>query len=207
MNEKTNHYLCALLNKGNQHLNISTYTSSIKMNKKLLGFVLLAGITISLCSCKSKSQVQSTAMDIKHFSKPTTPNLYIGPRAVIYKTTKDYSDFVPVIMNDDRTKIVSYPAPTDVYYKGVLAKPTPLKDGYWLDNRGISKNVVFTSYTYEEYSKLKEVPSMKELMSKIIDTHPLVALYHCNERRLYTDEVNDLNKVIDSGFVGAIKDK
>ena len=125
-----------------------------------------------------------------------------GPKAVVYKTTEDFSDYVPVIMNEDRTEIVSYPSPSDVYYNGVLSKPTLLKDGYWLDNRGISENVVFMKYTYEEYSSFSEAPSFSEMKSNIKERFPIVEMIDCGLRTQYKNEVLELNSLIDGGFAG-----
>src|SRR5271154_7202519 len=123
--------------------------------QKLQAIVLLVSIvTISILSGKSNAQGM------------------IGPATIIYKTRKDYNHLVPVTLNEDKSKIVSYPSPKDVYYKGALAFPTELKKGYLLDNRGVSKNFAFLSLTYEEYSKLPEVPPLSELYSKIVDKEP-----------------------------------
>ena len=43
----------------------------------------------------------------------------------IYKTRKDYSRLVPVLMDETRTRIVSYPAPTDLKTNGKLASSWP----------------------------------------------------------------------------------
>lgn len=120
--------------------------------------------------------------------------------AIVYKTTQDYSQNVPVILSADKKSIASFPAPTDIYYKGVLAYPTKLADGYLLDNRGITENVAFTSYTYEEYSRLKSAPTETELMNKIIDKNPLLEIVNCGTRAAYKNEIEDLNKVIKGGF-------
>lgn len=128
-----------------------------------------------------------------------------GPQAVVYKTIKDYTDLVPVIMNSEKTKIVSYPAPTDIYYQGKLAKPTILKNGYLLDNRGINENVAFLNYTYEEYSRLTEAPPLKEMFSRIIEKNPLKELIDCGLRTQYKDEVKELNELIDANFPGCKK--
>jgi len=81
-----------------------------------------------------------------------------------------------------------------------LAYPTKLADGYLLDNRGITENVAFTSYTYEEYSRLKSAPTETELMNKIIDRNPLLEIINCGARAEYKNEIEDLNKVIKGGF-------
>ena len=90
-----------------------------------------------------------------------------SPRVFVYKTKGDYSHLVPVLMDDSRTQILSYPHPRDLFIGGKLCLPTLLNDGYWLDNRGIGRNVAFLSYTYEEYSRLSSAPSMEEHISEI----------------------------------------
>jgi hypothetical protein len=122
------------------------------------------------------------------------------PQAIVYKTVKDYNRLVPVVMNQERTKIVSYPAPSDIYYNGKLAMPTVLQDGYLLDNRGIDENTVFLTYTYEEYSRLSEAPPLSELINKIQDRHPLAEIIYCGERNQYKDEVKELNELIKKNF-------
>jgi len=125
-----------------------------------------------------------------------------GPQTLVYKTTKDYSDLVPVIMDKRKTRIVSYPAPSDVFRNGKLAKPTMLKYGYLLDNRGIGPDVAFLKYSYEEYSKFQEVPAMQVLLENIEDKWPLIELIDCGIRTQYSDEVKELNVIIDSNFKG-----
>ncbi len=112
----------------------------------------------------------------------------------IYKTTKDYSQNVPVIMNADRTEIVSYPDPKDIRKS---SKPTQLNNGYLLDNRGIGENVAFLSYTYDEYSKLASAPSREQLMNSIIDKHPLTTIVDCGHASDYSGNLVDaLNEYI-----------
>lgn len=119
-----------------------------------------------------------------------------GPPVVVYKTTKDYSRNVPVGLSADGTRIVSYPAVSDV--RG-LPYPTPLADGYLLDNRGIGRNVAFLSYTYEEYAALPATPSPEELMEKVIDKHPLLEIHFLGNRYQYKDITRELNERIEAG--------
>jgi hypothetical protein len=123
-------------------------------------------------------------------------------QAIVYKTRKNYYDNVPVILTSDKKNIVSYPSIYDVYYNGKLSYPTKLTDGYLLDNRGINENVAFTSYTYEEYSKLKETPSKDELLKRIIDKNPLIVIVYCGNRSNYKNEVEELNDQIKNNFRG-----
>lgn len=171
------------------------------MKKSILTIIVL---TLSLLSCHSGK----TATKIIADSTMEREILFVpGPQAVVYKTIKDYTNLVPVIMNSEKTKIVSYPAPSDVYYQGKLAKPTALKNGYLLDNRGINENVAFLNYTYEEYSRLSEAPSQKEMLSRIAEKNPLKELIDCGLRTQYKDEVSELNTLIDRNFPGCKRAK
>lgn len=160
--------------------------------KKVIGSLL---ITALMFSCKPAKNVTEKNNDMTAAAVEQT---------IIYKTIRDFSKFVPVTMNTDRTQIVSYPAPTDLLYNGKPALPVQLANGYWLDNRGIGPNVAFTSYTYEEYAALSEVPSLKVLLSKIIEKYPLAEMYFCGRRDSYKN-IDDLNKLIENGFPGCQK--
>ena len=119
-----------------------------------------------------------------------------GPAAIVYKTKADYSKYVPVTLSDDKTKIVSYPAPQDVFYQGKLAVPTQLCHGYLLDNRGIMPNSAFLKITYEEYSKLKEVPSLDELYKQITDKSPFSVMYDLGLRSNFKSDKKEIEKII-----------
>ncbi len=153
-------------------------------------------IVSSLWACKTSKT--------KMIEKNQTVPVAAVQKAIIYKTYKDFSQQVPIIMNETKTQIVSYPAPSDLQHEGRLALPTPLKDGYLLDNRGIGANVVFTKYTYKEYAELENAPSLSELMASIIEKHPLVVLYDCGTRNQYSS-ISELNKLIEDGFPGCQK--
>lgn len=118
----------------------------------------------------------------------------VMPHVTIYKTKNDYSNNVPVILDETGTKIVSYPDPKDINEN---SKPTELSNGYLLDNRGIGQNVAFTSYTYDEYSKLSSAPSTTELMNSIIDSNPLTSIVDCGSRTDYSENlVSEVNNYI-----------
>lgn len=119
-----------------------------------------------------------------------------GPQAIVYKTKKNYRNLVPVMLSDDKSQIVSYPAPSDLKTEDGLATPAKLSKNYWLDNRGIGKNVAFLSMTYKEYAELKEVPSTTAMYQMIVDKDPLVSLCECGLRSQYKNPVKELNKLI-----------
>lgn len=118
-------------------------------------------------------------------------------RVVIYKTAKDYRNNVPVTLSDDKTTIVSYPHPSDLVLGEGLALPASLHNGYLLDNRGISKNIAFLKYTYNEYVGLKGVPTLQELQRSIIDKDPLTELWDCGPKANYSNLQEQLNQWID----------
>jgi hypothetical protein len=125
-----------------------------------------------------------------------TPQYVAGPQALIYKTKKDYSNFVPVFLSDDKSEIISYPMPSDLYVDGKLALPSKLKKDYLLDNKGIGRNVAFLNLTYQEYAALKTVPSLKELYELIQDKDPLIELCDCGNKTKLTDPEKQLNLLI-----------
>lgn len=122
-----------------------------------------------------------------------------SPVVYVYKTRGDYSGLVPVLMDEGRTRIVSYPDPIDLQRDGKPALPTPLEDGYWLDNRGIGPTVAFLSYTYEEYIRLDAPPGIEEMKERIVDKYPLTEIHACGRRADYKDIVAELNEKIRRG--------
>lgn len=154
-------------------------------------YILLI-VLISFVSFSCVNSNQSTS------SEPivSTGIAVTGPDAIIYKTKDDYSMLVPVIMNAEKTDIVSYPAPGDLKYKGKPAIPTQLADGFLLDNRGINEYVAFLNISYEDYIALKETPAKDELMEMIVSNDPLTVMFSCGKRTLYKDEAQELNAYI-----------
>lgn len=150
-----------------------------------------------------KSQQINSVRSADNASTQVSPQPFGMAQAhiVIYKTIKDYHNNVPVILSDDKKQIISYPHPTDLFLGRNLAIPTQLHNGYLLDNRGIQKNVAFLKFTYEEYSKLKNVPSLQDLMVSIIDKDPLTELWYCGKKTNYTDLQVQLNEWIDKNLI------
>ena len=135
----------------------------------------------------------------------TQNNTVASPPCLIYKTRADYTKNVPVILSEDKSAIISYPDVKDVYFKGALAYPTRLNDGFLLDNRGIGLNVAFLKITYEEYSVMDKTLSASELMTLILDKDPLTELYQCGLRSQYADPEKEMNGLISSGKINSCK--
>lgn len=150
-------------------------------------------ITLTLFSCANQKSIKKQAMSNEPF--------------IIYKTKADYAQNVPVILNDEKTAIVSYPAPSDLMYGEEMRTPTKLFDGYLLDNRGISANVAFTSFTYSEYVLLENPPSIKVLFDSIIDENPISEMYNCKKHIAIKDDFKKTKKLIKNEFEGCEKIK
>ncbi|MFA6570561.1 MAG: hypothetical protein WCT77_04925 [Bacteroidota bacterium] len=154
---------------------------------KIIPFLLMISFIVGgCCSVNKKNEADNSVKGTK------TP----GPSLYIYKTKADYYNNVPVIMNDDKTEIISYPHPSDLVVSGSLLLPTKLENGYLLDNKGINKNVVFLKIKYTEYSKLQDVPTLDELKNLIIDKNPFLELYDCGLRSNYKEPETELNSII-----------
>lgn len=157
--------------------------------KKLIFLFMAVSLTFFSCTHAVKNTQENTPAVSQSIA-------VTGPDVIIYKTKADYYQLVPVIMNEEKTKIVSFPAPLDLRYKGKPAIPDRLAEDYLLDNRGINENVAFLNITYEEYMNMTKTPSVEELINLIIDTDPLILMYNCGKRQLYKNEIDELNKLI-----------
>ncbi len=167
--------------------------------------IILLVIVINACCSsvnKNKMTQEAKAMD----KDKVILNFKPGPPTIIYKTKKDYNQLVPVILSEDKSTIVSYPHPSDVLINGKFPYPTPLENGYLLDNRGINKNVAFLNMTYEAYSALETAPSLDTLFSRIIDNNPLLEMYYCGNRYTFKNNLlEDLNTLIQNDELSRCK--
>lgn len=159
-------------------------------------FIVLSTLVIINSSCDTMSKTSSAQASA---SQVPTLSFTPGPSVMVYKTKKEYSNFVPVILSDDKSSIVSYPAPADVKDGDGLRLPIALKDGYLLDRKGINKNVAFLKLTYAEYAALEKAPSKASLMELIMDSDPLTELCNCGNKNAFEDETAQLNALIVSG--------
>jgi hypothetical protein len=167
------------------------------INNKPIVLVLLMAMLLS-CSKKTLNPQE----DVKDKS---TEMSFSGPPTIVYKTRADYFDKVPVTLSADGKSIASYPGTKDVYYKGALAYPARLNDGYLLDNRGINEHVAFLDYTYEEYAGLAATPTADELLKHLLSADPLTEMYHCGSRFQYKNIEEDLNRIISEKQLGTCK--
>ncbi len=153
---------------------------------KILTFSII--IILLLFSCRS--------------SKIVVPSSYAQAPVIVYKTSADYFDKVPITLNEEGDQVMSYPAPSDLRYGEGFSLPVQLKKGYLLDLRGVQPNSAFTSYTYEEYFALEIAPSPGELLDKVIDPDPFTEMYFCGKHGEFKDLAKDLNGLIKDDFAG-----
>ena len=168
----------------------STINQLLKPNATILLLLFLG------CVVNKKNQEQMTQTN--HVQNP--PLIAANAPVIIYKTKVDYLHRVPVLLSPDKKEILSYPHPTDLSAGGVLLLPTPLNQGFFLDNRGIQSNVAFLNLTYEQYVSLSSPPALNEMYAMIIDKDPLSVMYHCGSRKDFKNIESELNQLIELGL-------
>ena len=160
----------------------------MKFNSLLfIAFITVAGLTIG-----NSAFAQSGKL------KPVSTKRNAAPALVVYKTKKDYSNNVPVILSADRHSIVSYPDPA-TFKNADHYLPTKLKGGYLLDNRGINTNVAYLKLTYAQYAALPKALPAETMMKMIIDKHPLKEMCNCGSRYAFNNVTNSLDSIIKTG--------
>jgi hypothetical protein len=186
-----------------------------------LSIILLISFALVLSSCKVKKEVEENT-DVQVQQNVTNTNQHtnnngsddvvdgsmqmVGPPVIIYKTKEDYFNNVPVILSDDKSKVMSYPGIHDVKTnEGEFQIPLILDNGYLLDQRGINENVAFTKYTYAIYANLDNTPSAEELFEVIIDADPLSEMYFCGSRFSFENPKDEINQIIKSGDMSKFK--
>lgn len=115
------------------------------------------------------------------------------PKASAFKMSGNYENNVAITIAPDG-KLTYFPAPSDITQ---ASKPVSLGNGWWLNNQGISENSVFTTFTFDDYSKLSKVPSPEELKAAVIPgavvTQMTVLPYSINEAR---GNISEIKKIL-----------
>jgi hypothetical protein len=156
---------------------------------------VILGLQLIACHC-----AKHTTGDASTQASPQVRPVFVtGPSVMVYKTRADLADKVPVTLSTDGSSVASYPDPKDLRGASGPPLPTALHKGYLLDNRGINGQVAFLKMTYTEYAALKEAPSAQDLLGMIIDRDPLVELCNCGDKKAFTNEVEQLDRLIDDG--------
>lgn len=121
----------------------------------------------------------------------------------VYKTSGDYFFQVPVQLSDDKSKIVSYPASTDLMKGDDFTLPVRLADGYLLDRRGIGTNTAFIEWTYEVFTESGGASSVEELRNMIVDDNPITELFRCELKMSEAEAIEQINSMIRDGSLSS----
>ena len=170
--------------------------------KKTIATIFAIAALLTIAACQSSKETNKTENIETTQTTVENPIAMAMPRIIIYKTTANFSNLVPIAMDDSKTQIVSYPDPADVKAN---KRPTLLDNGYLLDNFGIGKNVVYTDFTYEQYIALETAPDFETLKQHIYELNPLVEYYVSGSEYPRTGEartIEALNNVIANGMNG-----
>lgn len=144
----------------------------MKNNRRNTLIILLLITSLVTLSCNTPKKQQLTPKD-------AGASLQVVQKTIIYKTTDNFTKYVPVTLDNSKQHLLSYPDPTDLRIESEFMTPQLLAGGYVLDRRGITINSVFTNYTYEEYSKLKTAPAPNEILNNLKEKNPISELYQC----------------------------
>lgn len=168
----------------------------LKIHKYLLA--LLAFAMVVSCKTSQRNQALASTENKSQMTEKQSIKMAL-PSTFIYKTKADYSQLVPVLVSAETKEIYSYPDKKDLLVDGKLRLPSPLLDGYLLDNKGISKDAAFLKLTYAQYVALDHTPSSKELEAMIIDYEPFIELYECKKTMDADAKVDYFNQLIKQG--------
>lgn len=166
--------------------------------------ILAAAFAVCACSCHSSKQNQTTALTelppqidgITETPEPIKPGTKIDvpSHSVIFKADSRYACNVPVSVTPLGNAVIFVPSPS-----AAKAAPVRLADGYWLATMPIGQQSIFTDYSYEAYSQLKQQPSAGEMLGHVIDgARPSVIVQLPEEM---TDTVA-INRLIHDGLPG-----
>lgn len=122
---------------------------------------------------------------------------------MVYKTIDDYFEKVPIQLSEDKTRIVSYPAASDLKKQGEYIYPVKLSDNYLLDRRGIGPHTAFLEWDYKKYFESGSALSTEDLLMLVLDADPFIELYHCPSKVDETAASGYLNDLILSGQLQA----
>ncbi|MCM1110718.1 MAG: hypothetical protein NC336_05885 [Clostridium sp.] len=135
------------------------------MNCRITLIATTAAAIVLAAGCRSSKPEPSMQI----IDAPVAPVMRSEPRVIprghVYRTNGDYNNFVPVTLDQSLTKLISFPAPTDIT---AASAPVALGDGYLLDRRGVGPTSAFTRWTYAEYAALPQAPTISEIMENLI---------------------------------------
>lgn len=121
-------------------------------------------LLLSATACRSAGEAAATPEVTVKQKMYTGSEVFAVPNATIFRMSGDFADNVGVTLNSDGT-LAYYPDPTDLTS---LSRPLYLGNGWYLNRQGLGKESVFTSYKFDQYRELKQVPSHSEILNAVI---------------------------------------
>jgi hypothetical protein len=171
----------------------------IRSFTSLLIIALMGSVLLVSCATQKKEKKSET------MNEENSPSVGVpSPPAIVYKTKGDYEKLVPVILSEDKKRVVSFPAQSDIRMNESFTYPDKLKEGYLLDNRGINQNAAFLKFTYEDYYNMDNIPTAERLIRYVEDADPFVEMYDVGRRGSFSEPVEEINRMITEG---KLKDK
>ena len=164
--------------------------SQIKFSK--LFFICL----IFFSSCGTFDKKESLIKPDCHFPLGPTQQLKSLKNVVVYKTKKDFSGKVPILLNKTKDTVIGYPSPSDFSGNITGLNSKKLENGFLLDLVGVNVNTVFTFYNIKDY-RSSETPSLKSFYENIVELDPFTEMYYC---KTDFDEVK-LNTIIRNNYL------
>lgn len=117
----------------------------------------------------------------------------------VYKTKNDYSNNVALELSEDKSKITSFPGPSDIKFKW----PLKLHQDFYLGGAFGGVNTGYLSLTKTEYSQYEISPGPDSLYKLLIDKDPFLEFYEYIDRHnVFANDGIDtvkLNQLIDNG--------
>lgn len=111
--------------------------------------------------------------------KPVAESAAAQRPVMVYRTTGDFYDKVPVGLDAERQRIVSYPAPGDLWQAGNPKLPVRLAKGYLMDRQGVGANAAFLGIDYATYGAKEHAPSLATMEAALLERAPFAELYDC----------------------------
>ena len=130
------------------------------------------------------------------------PNVIVGgslpskPSIYVYKTKKDDSNLVPVMLFSSNGKSDTMYTPEKSYI------PTPLHKEYYTSH-DMDENSVFLNLTIDEYNKMQRPFSSSQLIklkNLITDMNPFLEFYDCTYEK-NQDPISTINSYIDNNQI------
>ena len=110
---------------------------------------------------------------------------------IVFKTVRDYSTLAWVGLSADKTKVISYPAPSDIIHQ----TPIKLHNGYLSGNIGF--NTAYINIKIDRYAGIPNMLSEQQLYNLIVNKNPFSEIYDCGSTT--GSSIDNINSSIDSG--------